>query len=236
MIGFGGVPAIADVDLDGRNELVVMSDAWNGIQVCTTRSGSTTYTVRATAGSNGVSSAGTRGTRTGTGRLRLRLRPTASAASASATSAAAAASASASASATATSSASASASSATPSAGSALRRPARDRQAAPSRADAHPAGPLLPGPRQEEALGPRRAGARSAAACRDPPTLRRSGEAGRRPALAAGTGRPAARGARAPLLPVEKAFPDPAHHHEVARAGRESEEHCHVRVKLSHPS
>src|SRR5206468_140948 len=28
----GGVPAIADVDLDGRNELVVMSDAWNGQQ------------------------------------------------------------------------------------------------------------------------------------------------------------------------------------------------------------
>ena len=31
-LGFGGVPAIADVDGDGRNELVVMGDAWSGVQ------------------------------------------------------------------------------------------------------------------------------------------------------------------------------------------------------------
>ncbi len=30
-IGFGAVPAIADLDLDGRNEIVVSGDFWNGI-------------------------------------------------------------------------------------------------------------------------------------------------------------------------------------------------------------
>jgi hypothetical protein len=134
----------------------------------------------------------------------------ASAASASASASSAAAAAAASTTASSASSASSS--------GYALRRPARDRQAAPARQNAHPARPLLIGPRQEKALGPRGASARPAAACWNPPTLRRSGEAGRGSPLAAGTGRPAARRARAPLLPVEKALPDPAHHHEVARA------------------
>ena len=66
------------------------------------------------------------------------------------------------------------------SARSSLRRPARDRQAAPARQNAHPARPLLIGPRQEEALSPRGARARSATARWNPPTLRRSRQAGRR--------------------------------------------------------
>ncbi|HEY3247535.1 MAG TPA: VCBS repeat-containing protein [bacterium] len=31
-IGFGGVPAIADIDLDGRNEIVICGDYWSGVE------------------------------------------------------------------------------------------------------------------------------------------------------------------------------------------------------------
>ena len=91
-------------------------------------------------------------------------------------------------------------------------------------------------PAPELDRGRRRAGPR---ATRGGGQDRRAAEKeGRGPALglAAAAGSAAAGGARAAAFPVQHALADPAHDHQIADAAREGEEHCHMRVKLSHLS